>query len=68
MKNSNKKTYQELEAIKNAVKQFTKGASIEEINEAAGLEIGLRTLQRRLKKIARIGGCDHRRKYALNTL
>ncbi len=55
MKNSNKKTYQELEAIKNAVKQFTKGASIEEINEAAGLEIGLRTLQRRLKKLHELG-------------
>lgn len=39
---------QQLEAISNALQQFKSGASIEEIRAASGLDIELRTLQRRL--------------------
>ncbi len=42
---------QQLEAIKNIVRQFKDGASIEEINVASGLNMELRTLQRRLEKL-----------------
>ena len=39
---------QQLEAINKALQQFKSGASIEEIRAASGLDIELRTLQRRL--------------------
>lgn len=51
MKGSQKNINQELEAIKIALQQFKEGASIEDIKAASGLNIELRTLQRRLEKL-----------------
>jgi len=46
-----KSIHQELEIIKEALKPFGQGASIEEIKEAVSLDIGMRTLQRRLETL-----------------
>jgi Fic family protein len=45
----------QLEAIKEAMQQFPNGASSEEIKAAAGLNIELRTVQRRLGKLIERG-------------
>ncbi len=46
-----KKIEEEPELIKKVLQKFPKGASAEEIIEALDLDIGLRTLQRRLKTL-----------------
>ncbi len=46
---------QEFIAIKEALKRHPKGASIEDIKEDAGLDLELRTLQRRLVKLQELG-------------
>jgi Fic family protein len=46
---------QEFEIIKSTLRQFKEGASIEEIRTISGLDIGLRTLQRRLAKLREQG-------------
>lgn len=46
-----KKIEEELELIKKVLQKFPKGASAEEIIESSDLDIGLRTLQRRLKTL-----------------
>jgi len=46
---------QQLDAIRKAMKQFPTGASLEEIKVAAGLDLELRTLQRRLEKLTKAG-------------
>lgn len=55
MKNSQLNINQELEIIRHTLEQFRDGASLEAIKEASGLEIGLRTLQRRLDKLKEMG-------------
>lgn len=51
MKNSKKKIGLELDAITYSLHLFSKGASIEQIKSSAGLDIEIRTLQRRLAKL-----------------
>ena len=46
---------QELEIIKEALKPFRQGASIEDIRAAVSIDIGLRTLQRRLETLQEQG-------------
>jgi hypothetical protein len=46
---------QELEVIKEVLKPFRHGASIEDVRAASGLDIGLRTLQRRLETLQEQG-------------
>jgi hypothetical protein len=48
-------THHELEILKNALKQFSEGASPDEIRRASGLDIPLRTLQRRLASLLEQG-------------
>ncbi len=48
-------TKEELETIVNTLKQFKEGASIDQIKTASGLEIEIRTLQRRLNKLQKQG-------------
>ncbi len=55
MTENEKKTNDQLEAIKGALRQFPDGAAIEDIKAASGLELELRTLQRRLEKLQEIG-------------
>jgi len=55
MTNNKRNTKRELEAIQAALKQFKDGASIDEIKTASGLDIELRTLQRRLKTLQEQG-------------
>jgi len=49
-----KKSLQQIEAIINALRSFEDGASIEEIKTASGLNIELRTLQRRLAEMKKL--------------
>lgn len=51
MTDKEKKVFEELEAIRNALRQFPDGASVEDIKLASGLSLELRTLQRRLEKL-----------------
>ncbi|MBL7681756.1 MAG: Fic family protein [Flavipsychrobacter sp.] len=55
MKISNEIIKQELEAIENALLQLRDGATIDDIRSASGLEIELRTLQRRLAALEEKG-------------
>lgn len=55
MKNNTPDLKKQLEAIKRILKGFSDGASIEEIKVATGLNIELRTLQRRLAKLKEKG-------------
>ncbi len=55
MQNPNRKEDQDFEAIKNFLQQSRDGATIEEISQAVGLNISLRTLQRRLSKLQQLG-------------
>lgn len=55
MKSSQKNINRELEIIKNSLEQFKEGASLDDLKRAAGLEIGSRTLQRRLDKLQELG-------------
>lgn len=55
MENQPQNIRQQQEAIKNILRQFKNGASIEEINTASGLNMELRTLQRRLEKLTEQG-------------
>jgi len=55
MKKSSQTIKKELEAIKNTLKQFSEGASLEAIKTASGLDIELRTLQRRLSTLQEQG-------------
>lgn len=52
---SNTATKRELSVIKNAIAKNTYGASIEDIMSGSGLDLELRTLQRRLKKLKEEG-------------
>lgn len=51
MKKSHQDINRELEAVKRTLAQFRGGASIEQIKEALGFDIELRTLQRRLNAL-----------------
>jgi Fic family protein len=51
MKGTQKNINQELEAIKTALGQFKDGASLEDIKAISGLDIALRSLQRRLERL-----------------
>ncbi len=51
MTENERKTSDQLEAIKGALRHFPDGAAIEDVKAAAGLELELRTLQRRLEKL-----------------
>ena len=53
--NMSKSIAQELEIIKEALKSFPHGASIEDVKAAIGLDIGLRTLQRRFDALQEQG-------------
>jgi Fic family protein len=55
MKSSNKRTLEQIDAIINTLKRFKIGASIEEIRTAFGRDIELRTLQRRLAELKKLG-------------
>ena len=55
MANKKQIVERELDIIITAVGQFREGASVEEVKAASGLNIELRTLQRRLKKLAEQG-------------
>lgn len=55
MKGSQKNISQELEVIKNVLGQFKDGASIENLKAVSGLDIELRTMQRRLVKLQEQG-------------
>lgn len=55
MKSSQENINRELEIIKNSLEQFKEGASLDDLKRAAGLEIGSRTLQRRLDKLQELG-------------
>ena len=53
--NQYNKVTQQIDAITQAFSQFKNGASIHEIKEASGLEIEIRTLQRRLAELKELG-------------
>jgi Fic family protein len=55
MRSSQKSIHRELEIIQNVLKQFKEGASLDEIKSVSGLEIEIRTLQRRLDKLQEMG-------------
>jgi len=55
VKNSSQNIKKELEALLNTLTQFHEGASIEELKQASGLDIELRTLQRRLAQLQEQG-------------
>jgi hypothetical protein len=55
MKNAQVNIKHELEVIKKTLKQFKDGAVLDVIKEALVLDIGLRTLQRRLDKLKEAG-------------
>jgi hypothetical protein len=55
MKGSQKNISRELEVIKNVLSQFKDGASIENLKTVSGLDIELRTMQRRLVKLQEQG-------------
>ncbi|WP_315819108.1 hypothetical protein [Paraflavitalea speifideaquila] len=55
MENKRPSIKQELDTILAVLGQFKSGASIEEVKTASGLDIELRTLQRRLKKLQEQG-------------
>ena len=55
MKSSQENINRELKIIKNSLEQFKEGASLDDLKRAAGLEIGSRTLQRRLDKLQELG-------------
>lgn len=51
MTENERKIKDQLEAIKRALRQFPDGAAVEDIKAASGLDLELRTLQRRLEKL-----------------
>ncbi|WP_217607030.1 Fic family protein [Chitinophaga sp. GbtcB8] len=55
MKTSQADISHELEIIRKTFEQFKSGASLEALKDASGLEIELRTLQRRLNKLKEMG-------------
>src|ERR1700748_2657902 len=55
MKGSQKNIARELEVIKHVLSQFKDGASIENLKSVSGLDIELRTMQRRLEKLQEQG-------------